>query len=38
VVDDVLGQLPLASLLPREREVSVRARNPKAISLPLVPH
>jgi Rrf2 family protein len=38
VVDDVLGQLPLASLLPREREVSVRARNPKAISLPLAPH
>jgi Rrf2 family protein len=37
VVDGVLGQLPLSSLLPPERDVTMRAAGPRAVSLPLLP-
>lgn len=36
VVDDVLGQLPLSSLLARESDVKMHS--PSAVSLPLLPH
>ena len=37
VVDGVLGQLPLSSLLPSERDVQMRPGSPRAVSLPLLP-
>ncbi len=38
VVDDVLGQLPLSSLLARERDVQMRPTSPRAVTLPMLPH
>lgn len=38
VVDDVLGQLPLSSLLGRESDVQVTGHSACAVALPILPH